>query len=243
VFKIIKIDLVTSTSTALRQLCSDQILQSFTTLVAGEQTAGRGQTGTSWESEPYKNLTFSTIFFPENLPVKQHFLISMIFALSVKETLDKYTEDIFIKWPNDIYYRDKKISGMLIENEITGSSIESSIIGIGINVNQDEFGSKAPNPISLKQITGERYDLMDLLESVLTLAREKYMQLLSGGGNWIHAEYQNALYRKTGYYTYKDHNGCFKAKIKNVQKDGSLILETESGDERKYFFKEVSFVI
>ena len=241
-FNIIKIDSASSTNSELKKLCSEQQLLSFSTVVAGKQTAGRGQAGNFWESEPYKNLTFSVILFPENLPAKQSFILSRIFSLAVKETLDKYIQYVSIKWPNDIYYQDKKICGMLIENEITGANISSSIIGIGLNINQEKFISKAPNPISLKQITNETYNLDEISGSILCIAKEKYQQFLSGDTEKICTEYQNALYRKSGYHTYEDENGSFQACIKKVKDDGTLVLETENGEIRCYQFKEVHFI-
>jgi len=246
---IIKIDSVNSTNSELKKLCSEQRLPSFSTIVAGKQTAGRGQAGNFWESEPYKNLTFSVVLFPENLPAKQSFIISRIFSLAIKETLEKYTEHISIKWPNDIYYQDKKICGILIENEITGVNISSSIIGIGLNINQEIFISDASNPISLRQITNKTYHLNEFLDSILKIAEEKYQQFLSGGltpsifnSHCIRNDYQNALYRKVGYYTYEDKNGRFQACIKEVKDDGTLILETENKEIKHYLFKEVRFI-
>ena len=240
-FHIIKIDSTASTNSELKKLCSEQQLPSFTIMVAGKQTAGHGQAGNFWESEPYKNLTFSLVLFPENLPAKQSFMISRIFSLAVKETLDKYIEQVSIKWPNDIYFSEKKICGILIENEITGANIFSSIIGIGLNVNQEYFFSEAPNPISLKQITNKTYNLDEFLDHILKTSEEKYQQFLSGDIEKIRNEYQNALYRKSGYYTYEDKNGSFLACIKGVKDDGILILETENGEIRHYLFKEVRF--
>ena len=248
-FNIIKIDSTNSTNSELKKLCSEQQLPSFSTIIAGKQTAGRGQAGNFWESESYKNLTFSIVLFPENLPAKQSFVLSRIFSLAVKETLDKYIEHVSIKWPNDIYYQDKKICGMLIENEleidisqITVANISSSIIGIGLNVNQECFFSEAPNPISLKQITNKTHSLDEILDSILCIAKEKYQQFLSGDTEKIRTEYQNALYRKTGYHPYEDKNGNFQACIKKVKDDGTLVLETENGEIRHYQFKEVRFI-
>ncbi len=241
-FNKLKIDSVASTNSELKRICSEQQLLSFSTLVAAKQTAGRGQTGTSWESEPYKNLTFSTILFPENLSVKQSFFISRFFALAIKKTLDKYIEHITIKWPNDIYFREKKICGILIENEILGAYVSSSIIGIGLNVNQECFVSNAPNPISMKQITGENYPLDKLLDSILEIAQNKYRQFLSGDLENISTEYHQALYRESGYYNYEDKNGCFQACIKEIKDDGTLILETGNGEIKHYLFKEVRFI-
>ncbi len=241
-FNIIKIDSTASTNSELKKLCLEQNLQSFSALVTQKQTAGRGQAGNSWESEPYKNLTFSIILFPEDLPAKQSFFISRIFSLAVKETLDKYIEHVSIKWPNDIYFKKQKICGTLIENEITGAHISSSIIGIGLNVNQENFISNAPNPISLKQITGKEYCLDELLDSILNIAKDRYQQFLSGNTEEIRSAYQNALFQKSDFYSYEDKNGIFQAKINGIDDDGTLILETTDKEIRRYQFKEVRFI-
>ena len=240
--EIIKIKSTASTNSELKRISLEQSLHSFCTLITEEQTSGRGQAGNSWESEPSKNLTFSTIIFPENLPVRENFIISQIFSLALKESLEIYTEYISIKWPNDIYYRDKKISGMLIENEIMNNNISSSIIGIGLNVNQEHFISNAPNPISLKQITGREYDTEELLELILKIAKEKHQQLLSGNAETIRSEYLNALYRNHGYHAYRDKDGYFQACIKGIKDDGTLLVETKSGEIKHYLFKEIQFL-
>ena len=241
-FNIIKINSTASTNSELKKLCMEQQLPSFSTVVAEKQTAGRGQAGNFWESEPCKNLTFSTILYHENLSVKQNFIVSQIFSLAVKVTLDQHIKYISVKWPNDIYYQDKKICGILIENEILGEGISSSIVGVGLNVNQEKFISNAPNPVSLKQITGKEYCLDELLDSILNIAEEKYQQFLSGNIKEIRFEYQNALYRKSGFYAYEDKNSIFQACIKTIEDDGTLILETKNKEYRHYQFKEVHFI-
>ena len=120
---------------------------------------GKGQVGNSWESEAGKNLMFSVLLHPDFVPANQQFLISQISALAVQQMLETFVKPISVKWPNDIYWNDKKICGMLIENDIAGTKLINSIIGIGININQKKFISNAPNPVSLTQITGKEYDL------------------------------------------------------------------------------------
>ena len=150
---LIHINETNSTNNYLQSLCSEQKVEELTVVVADFQTSGRGQRGNSWESDPGKNLLFSTVIFPEFLEARRQFLISQIISLAIKEELDTYTTDISIKWPNDIYWKEKKICGMLIENDLMGRNISQSIIGIGININQEIFHSSAPNPVSLLQIT------------------------------------------------------------------------------------------
>lgn len=159
-----------------------------TLVSAFRQTAGRGQRGNSWESEPGKNLTFSMIIRPQSLPATAQFDISMAVALGVRDALAIIPgidpDRLKIKWSNDIYYDDLKIAGILIENNLAGRNISRSIAGIGLNVNQTHFISDAPNPGSLCQITGTEYDLQNLLTDIRTaiLARCATLDTLDRDG-------------------------------------------------------------
>ena len=133
---LIHISETNSTNNYLQSLCSKQKVEELTVVVADFQTSGRGQRGNSWESDSGKNLLFSIVIFPEFLEARRQFLISQIISLAIKEELDTYTTDISIKWPNDIYWHDKKIAGILIENVLSGSTFSRAIIGMGLNINQ-----------------------------------------------------------------------------------------------------------
>jgi BirA family biotin operon repressor/biotin-[acetyl-CoA-carboxylase] ligase len=239
--RIITIDSCLSTNSYLKELNEKQTLEEGSIVVAGEQTAGRGQAGNQWESEAGKNLTFSLVLYPCFLPLKDHFLLSEIIALGIKSVLDRYTNGITIKWPNDLYYQDKKIAGILIENDITGSVISRSIAGIGININQQTFLSDAPNPISLMQITGKETNLDDFLGQLSDSILGGYEQLKSGQIDRIVQAYHQSLYRKEGFYSYKDSESSFIAQIESVGNDGLLSLITQQGEKRRYAFKEVAF--
>ena len=160
-------------------------------------------------------------------------------ALSVKYTLDKYVPDILIKWPNDIYYQNKKISGILIENEIAEAHITRSIIGIGINLNQTDFTSDAPNPVSLSMITGCPYDI----ETILNQLHVNFISIVSefetGGFDRLHPKYCASLYRRDGFHTYKDAKASFEARIHAVELSGHIILERRDGMLSRYGFKEI----
>jgi len=211
-----------------------------TLAVADYQTAGRGQPGNAWESEAGSNLTFSLLFYPENLHANQSFRIAELAALSVKHTLNDCISDVTVKWPNDIYWRDKKIGGILIENTLSGNMISRSIVGIGLNINQETFRSGAPNPVSLKQITGHAFDRMLLLEQFRTYFHQLRRQFESGGDmDEIHREYLSALYRREGYFPYRDRQGRFEARIHCIEPSGHLILERKDGVRSRYAFKEV----
>src|SRR5215470_8992785 len=157
---IIEIKITASTNLFLKELLNKHPLKEWTIIVAETQTAGRGQMGNYWESEPSKNITCSILIYPHFLSIKQQFLLSEIVAIGLKETLAKYVkQDITIKWPNDLYFEKRKLAGILIENELINQKFSCSIVGIGLNVNQQIFKSDAPNPVSLKQITGMETDI------------------------------------------------------------------------------------
>jgi BirA family biotin operon repressor/biotin-[acetyl-CoA-carboxylase] ligase len=239
---IIRIKSAISTNLFLKEKLKGQALEEETVVSADIQTAGRGQTGTSWEAEPYKNITCSLLLYPVFLPVKQHFLLSETVALGVKELLDDYIKNVTVKWPNDIYFEDRKLAGILIENELSGWEFSQSVIGIGLNVNQEIFTSNAPNPISLKQITGKNFDLDNLMEKMIRKILYWYDQLKTGRSDRISQAYQDCLYRRNGFYCYEDKNGRFNARIQSVAENGFLHLITDESEERCYAFKEVSFV-
>ena len=237
----IELSETTSTNTFLSALCDKQPMPDMTCVFSAYQTAGRGQRGNSWESEPGANLLFSYVVYPDFLEAHRQFLLSQITALSVQEVLSGYTEGISIKWPNDIYWYDKKICGTLIENDLTGIYISRSISGTGVNLNQKEFKSDAPNPVSLTQITGQHYEPREILKQITERIAFYYGLLQAGDSLTIATRYKDKLYRKDGFHRYADSDGEFKARIVDIEPIGKLVLEDESGTVRKYMFKEVSF--
>lgn len=236
---IIHLEEALSTNQSLRERLNGRSLPEGSVLWADVQTAGRGQAGNSWESEAGKNLTFSTVLYPDVIPANKQFLISQITALSVKETLNRHTGEISIKWPNDIYWQDRKICGMLIENDLAGSTIYCSIQGIGLNLNQEIFHSNAPNPVSLTQITGLKYDREQILHQFLSRFYSYYLLLLQEEEDEIRARYHSALYRNNGFYLYEDNESRFEAAIEEIEPTGHLILRLRDHTLRRYAFKEV----
>lgn len=241
-----------STSTLLREQYTDS-LPNLYTIRTDYQSAGRGQAGNSWESEDSKNLLFSTLLRCEVSPAEQ-FRLTMWVSVAMVEMLLKYlpAEGLTIKWPNDIYYGDKKLAGILVENTLVGSKIAYSIVGIGLNVNQLEFLSPAPNPISMRQISQREYDVEKLLEA--------YLQVLERWQNVplpdLQAAYMSYLYRRRGMYPYVEREvslvptaiaqsaeGAFRAEIQEITPQGELVLQTEKGETRTYHFKQIRFVI
>ena len=207
-------------------------------VVAAYQTAGKGCGTNSWESERGKNLTFSMLIHPEEIPANEQFRITEVISVAMCETLKLYgCKEVSIKWPNDIYVGDKKICGMLIENRLQGSVIKDSIIGIGLNVNQREFKSDAPNPVSLYQLTGQESDLEELLKAFLDAFDSSY------NNKTTRFTYKEMLYRKGKDRLYQDKTSRFTATLTDVLPDGRLLLVDQEGRERLYAFKEVAFVI
>ncbi|GBU08372.1 biotin--[acetyl-CoA-carboxylase] ligase [Bacteroidales bacterium] len=230
-----------STNLQLKELAAQKELLSGTCLTTEEQWAGRGQRGSSWESETGKNLIFS-VYYKLDLPIEWNFYLVEVAALSIKKVLDNYCKFISIKWPNDIYYKDKKIAGILIENDLQGKKISSSIMGIGLNVNQTSFISDAPNPISLIQILNKEINRQDILEKILKEMNLLVQQILTNKLN-IHEQYNACLYRKNELRPYRDDGGEFLAEILEVDTEGFLHLKTDKNELRKYTFKEVKYLV
>lgn len=213
------------------------------------QTAGRGQRGNSWEAEPGKNLTFSFVMRGLKVPAAEQFCISEAVAIAIANVLMRYADDVKIKWSNDIYVGDKKICGILIENTLLGSKITCSTAGIGININQREFTSPAPNPVSLFQITGKEYSLESLIkefaDELIAMVEPLRSPDYATYAKQLEAQYMDMLYRGDGkMYGFALPDGSrFEARITSVAPDGKLTLTVADGSERSFYFKEVSFVI
>jgi len=241
--RIIRLEETDSTNRYLKQLVREEQPAEGSLVIADYQTVGRGQMGNSWYSSKGDNLLFSLLVYPRRLPANESFILSRIASLALKNMLDPFTDDVRIKWPNDIYWKDKKIAGILIENDIQGREIDNSVIGIGLNVNQQIFPLDLPNPVSLRQITGTLHDRDQLLEIFLREFFLLYRDLENDLKTAIEDEYMLDLYRVNDYYWFEDRKGRFKAKTEAVLPSGHLVLRTlESNEVRKYAFKEVSFV-
>ena len=226
---------IKETDSTNRWIQEAKLKEQMTCVCADYQTAGRGCGTNKWESERGKNLTFSMLIHPKNMPVMQQFDISIAVSLAICEALSRHIDDLSIKWPNDIYWRNSKIAGILIEHTLQGCVIKNSIIGVGVNVNQRVFHSDAPNPVSLWQICKHETDCKQLLNDILH-AFEKY---LAKDNREL---YLSMLYRRHGFYPYCDLNGTFMAEFVTVEPDGHLLLRDDIGRERRYAFKEVNYV-
>lgn len=214
----------------------------MTLVCAREQTAGRGQRGNSWESEPGCNLTFSFHFVPEKVRPAGQFVISEAVALSITELLALYGIEAKVKWPNDIYVGDRKICGILIENSLMGDRISRCIVGVGLNVNQLRFVSDAPNPVSMRQLTGLEYDLKEMAQTLAGIFERNLARCEDK--ERIHAEYKSRLWRGEGEHLFREkgEGGSgkpFWASIADIALTGELLLS----NGRRYAFKEVEFLL
>ena len=230
-----------STNTLLKRLIAEGNPPQF--IYAGYQTAGRGQTGNGWESEENKNLLCSILLPPK----KELFELNVAVSVAVRKLLG---EDFTIKWPNDIYWQDKKVAGILIENAIIGNELKYSIAGIGLNVNQTEWKTDAPNPVSLKQITGKTYDIDELMQQLLVKVHKALEEDV-----WD--DYKAHLYRREGFWPFverevttaptmnadKEATNQFLAQIRDILPTGEIILEDNKGKQRIYHFKQIRYVV
>ena len=265
--KIIEVDEVDSTNRFLHDYHGDEG-ELMTVVVCNSQTAGRGNGTNTWESEPGKNLTFSVKVYPVGVSASSQYVLLEAMALAIRESLvnevsavrswsmlEEYDfmfgrsvssgtdcRGFTIKWPNDIYWDDRKISGTLSECEINSRGVRSCIIGSGININQREFLSDAPNPVSLSQIMRRNISLKRVLDSVLSNF-EHYLSMVNEGRyDDLKREYMNVLYRRNGSYGYADSDGEFYARVEDVAQSGRLLLRRDDGTLSEYEFKEVKFI-
>jgi BirA family transcriptional regulator, biotin operon repressor / biotin---[acetyl-CoA-carboxylase] ligase len=232
-----------STNTHASFLLKNSGLAEGTIVYTNYQLAGRGQSGNKWESEDGKNLLISIVLLPSFITPADQFLLSMTISLGICDFLGRYIPVSRIKWPNDIYVNNDKIAGLLIENSIMGNHIESTIAGIGLNVNQDIFKSDAPNPVSLKRIIKRDLDLSTCLNELASDIDLRYSQLLEENYNKIKEEYISKLFRLNTWSDYSDKNGIFTGRIITLSESGNLLVESQSGKTNEYSFKEVEFIL
>ena len=239
-FNLIKLDTIESTNDFAKEIASSDVLKDWTVIWAKEQTKGKGQRGNTWISKPNQNLTFTLIASP-NIPVDKQFYISKVVSLAIFGFLNKYTENATIKWANDLYVGDKKIAGILIENLIQAGKINNSIIGIGININQDNFNENLPNPISLKQIANKTFDLEEVLNQIVN---EIFIMFQSiNNYKLIDNMYNKNLYGLGKQLKFIDNDAKeFYAKIIDTKETGQIRLQTQEKIS-EYFFNEIKLIL
>ncbi len=212
-----------------------------TIVITEHQTSGKGQRGNVWLSEANKNLMFSIILQPDFLSANEQFNLNIAVSLGIQDALEKYLrEGLSIKWPNDIYFRDKKIGGVLIENTLIGKNINSSIIGIGININQSEFGINTAS--SLKNILGEDQNLSAIFEELIEKIEKRYLQLVNNETALLKDEYVSKLFRINTKAVFKDDKGKFEGEILGINEVGKLNIRRQNF-VKSYDIKEIAYLI
>jgi BirA family transcriptional regulator, biotin operon repressor / biotin---[acetyl-CoA-carboxylase] ligase len=216
-----------------------------TVIIAKNQTAGRGQTGNTWESKPGKNLTFSTILYPDFIKPSEQFLLNKAISLSIIDYLEQLfpNSTLKIKWPNDIYVGNKKIAGILIENIIKGKEFSCSVAGIGLNVNQTKFSKNIPNPVSMRIISKKKHDIHECFDNLCWQIEKRYFQLKNGNYKKLNSDYLNSLFRYKQFHYFNYKNKRVKLKITGVSCYGELELIDENNKNLKCEFKEIDFIV
>ena len=230
----VELQSVDSTNNYARKQIHAGLAQHGMAIFTHEQLSGKGQRGKSWSSEKDANIILSIVIKPQPLLLTQQFLLSACVAVAIHDFFIKYAgPDTKIKWPNDLYWQDRKAGGILIES-IVGSqesgvgSWEWAIVGIGININQTAFPDHLPNPVSLKQITGKNFDPVELAKELCELLNKNFEELVNDGFEKTYAAYLADLYKINSTVKFKKDNRVFEAIIKSVSPSGKLIVHPDS---------------
>lgn len=239
---LLEINECRSTNDFAKSLCSKTEPIEGTVVLTDKQTDGKGQIGNKWQAEPYQNLTFSILLKPVFLRPDQQFLLSKIASLACIDTFEHFTGQRFIiKWPNDIYIKDKKIGGILIENTLSASKISSTIIGMGLNINQNAF-ENLPKAISLSNIAKREFDKKEVLNYLLKKIDIYYFSLRNSRVRAINEKYLSHMLGYGHKMTFIEKGILFEAIVEGVNEIGQLLLKLENGYIRSYNLKEVSWV-
>jgi len=242
--KIISLETVDSTNNFAHQFVKDNKSRNIcgTVIYSTHQQQGKGTANNVWESQKDKNILTSIILCPHFLSPAKQFLISKTISLGIIKYFKSKNIEAKIKWPNDIIINNRKIAGILIENSILGSNISTSIIGIGLNINQQKFLFSNTKPISLTNITNKKYSLIEELKMLLENIFIEYNKLANKQFEEIDKQYFNNLYKKDEFAEYYSKNETFFAKIHSIDEIGRLVLITKQNQIRKFNFKEISIL-
>lgn len=240
---IIKLNAIESTNLYLKKLTVEKEVESYTVVTANYQSAGRGQMGATWHSEIGKNLTFSILIKFDGFEIEHQFYLSMAVSLGLLAVVRKHiSSPLFVKWPNDILADKAKLAGILIENIIGGNLIKQTVIGIGLNVNQEQFPATIGNITSLKKLAGKSFDMDLLLEEILTSIQNFVGFIDRKEFEKLKELYLKSLYKFQKPAMFEDHNGTiFLGKIVDVFEDGKLVVELANEKTRKFDLKEIKF--
>jgi len=213
-----------------------------TAYFAHEQTSGKGRRGKSWDTQRGKNIIISVVLNTAFLPVYQQFQLSITASLACLDFLHRFTtEGLKIKWPNDLYWNDRKAGGLLIENIIKGDLWQWAVIGIGINLNQTTFNDDLPNPVSLKQITGKTYDSVSSAKELVSDILKRFDELRNNGFDNLYSLYNQSLYKLNQQARLKKENIVFETTISGVDRQGKLM--TKNAMEQNFDFDEVEWLL
>lgn len=238
---LIKLGTVDSTNTYASRLLRQKKLPEGTVILADNQTTGKGQSGNTWESEPGKNLTFSVVIYPTFIKIEKQFYISMGISNGIIDFLQENRIPSTIKWPNDICAGNSKIAGILIENTISGNLLQSSVIGIGLNVNQHAFREELGNVTSMYNLNNCEFDLNRSLECMLEKLNTWINKLYEKDYGNIKNYYLNNLLALNEWRTYTDASGEFEGMIVDVAESGMIMVKKRTGTVQAYAFKEISY--
>ena len=211
-------------------------------VTAEEQSAGRGQRGTVWQSSKGKNLLMTIVVRPKELAIESCYALSVATALALKESMQTYGLPTTLKWPNDLYCNNCKLAGILLESDFGGANVTQAFIGIGLNINQSDFYKMERRPTSMSLLCDREFNIEEVMHTIVNKFIEKYSKIASGELAQLFEEYEKSL---MGYHEpllYRDAAGEFTAGIKGVERDGRIVLECNDGTTRNYWFKEVENV-
>jgi len=233
---VIRLESVDSTNNYTANRARGNDLRHGTVILAVEQTAGKGQMGAVWQSNAGENCTFSVFLDNVNMSVERQFLLTKIVCLSLIDTLRNYGLNPAIKWPNDIYVGDRKIAGVLIENIVQGKTIVRSIVGVGLNVNQRDFGRLSATSLRLEKKTS--FSIDEVLFAFIAAFNKRLIHL---NDPLLDAEYHGLMYWLNETRTFSGNNEVFEGKIKGINEKGELLIE-RSGEIQSFHLKSIRFI-
>lgn len=239
----IHLDTTQSTNDHANQLITKNYPPEGTVISASFQTAGKGQIGRSWYGSPDKNVLCSIILYPNFLRANDQFLFNMGMACALRSTVESFVDNVpvTVKWPNDIYVRQKKISGILIQNSVSGKDYVT-VVGIGLNINEATFPAQLPNPTSMKLEQSMDFDVNSVLAKLCEYVEQYYLMLQNGSGHKIHSEYNSFLYEKGAINSFQIGEGkIIDAIIEHVNFKGELVLLLE-GKERAFSTGSIRYI-
>jgi BirA family biotin operon repressor/biotin-[acetyl-CoA-carboxylase] ligase len=244
---LIHLESVDSTNSYAAELSRKNKPTEGTVIITFNQTKGRGQRGNTWDGEPNKNVALSVILYPSFLHPEKQFSLSKIISLAIHDLMTESicqmykNDEIKIKWPNDIYINKKKVAGILIENTLGDGAIKSSIVGIGININQTTFKSSL-NATSLTLITNKMYELTVIIEKLCEHIEARYLQLKTNKKELIDSDYLTHLFQLNEWKNYSSSNKIFEGKIVGISDNGKLKIETKNEEVKEFFIQEIQFL-